>query len=114
VCKRTLDHTSVLQLLAEKFTPGSGYSVAVNARRAQGVESLSVVLDRAAPRGDVPKAPAFTMPVKVELGTDKKKPTTALEQTFEDGAREMVRQQPKPTAQMYPAVSHWVLNNPPA
>jgi hypothetical protein len=48
----------------------------------------------------------------VQLGVDKKVPTTPLEQVFEDAARKMVEQQPKATAQQYPAVSHWVMNNP--
>ncbi len=38
-----LDHTSILQLLAEKFTPGHGYSVAVNARQGQ-LDRLSSIL----------------------------------------------------------------------
>ena len=33
VFNRNLDHTSILQLLADKFTPGHGYSVATNARQ---------------------------------------------------------------------------------
>jgi phospholipase C len=32
-----LDHTAILQLLAERFTPGHGYSLAVNDRLAQNV-----------------------------------------------------------------------------
>ncbi len=49
VCKRPLDNTSILQLLAETFgSPGESYSSEVLGRSQQGIESLSVVLDAAA------------------------------------------------------------------
>jgi phospholipase C len=38
-----LDHTAILELLAEKFTPGHGYSVAVNARQGS-IDRLSNML----------------------------------------------------------------------
>jgi hypothetical protein len=41
VCSTLLDHTSVLQFLAEKFTPGVAYSAAVDERMKQGVGSAS-------------------------------------------------------------------------
>ncbi|HYE26772.1 MAG TPA: alkaline phosphatase family protein [Allosphingosinicella sp.] len=37
VFSEKLDHTAFLQLLAERFTPGQGYSLAVNERLAQNV-----------------------------------------------------------------------------
>jgi phospholipase C len=44
-----LDHTSVLQFLAELFTPGTPYPGDVAERAAKGVRSLSSVLTRATP-----------------------------------------------------------------
>jgi phospholipase C len=44
VFNRNLDHTSILQLLADKFTPGHGYSVAVNSRQGF-VDRLTNTLD---------------------------------------------------------------------
>jgi phospholipase C len=41
VCSTVLDHTSILQFLAEKFTPGKAYSAAVEERKQQGVGSVS-------------------------------------------------------------------------
>ena len=55
VCSQLLDHTSVLQLLAEIFTPGQPYSPSVEERRRQGIGSLSVALGDQ-PRPDVPVA----------------------------------------------------------
>jgi phospholipase C len=108
VCSHVFDHTSVLQLLAEKFTPGNSYSEAVGERAAQGITSASAVLDLSAPRADIPRAPDFTVLVAAPLG-DQAPPATALELTFEQAAFEIVSKFPKPTAQKYPEVSHWVL-----
>lgn len=47
-----LDHTSILQLIAEQFGDGRPYSGAVEERAALGVGSLSRVLSREAPRLD--------------------------------------------------------------
>src|SRR6267143_1185983 len=50
-----LDHTSILQFLAEKFAPGSGgYAPKVEERRKQGVGSTSEALDLESPRTDIP------------------------------------------------------------
>jgi phospholipase C len=57
VFKGNLDHTSVLRFLAEKFTPGVGYSDQVNLRHQSGVlHSLADVLTRTGPR-DTPDPP---------------------------------------------------------
>jgi len=108
VCHTVLDHTSVLQFLAEKFTPGIPYSPAVDARAKSGIASVSAALDLAAPRTDIPIAPDFTISVEVPLGANRP-PVTSLEETFEQVAFDMVKQFPKDTAQKYPAVSQWVL-----
>lgn len=108
VSHEILDHTSVLQLLAEKFTPGIPFSPAVETRRQSGIASVSAVLDLAAPRADVPIAPDFSITVEMPLG-ENRPPATPLEGTFEEAAFDMVRKFPKPTAQKYPEVSHWVL-----
>jgi phospholipase C len=108
VSHAVLDHTSVLQLLAEKFTPGRPYSPAVETRRQGGIASVSAVLDRTGPRPDMPVAPDFSVEITVPLGANRA-PVTPLEATFEEAAFDMVRKFPKPTAQKYPEVSHWVL-----
>jgi phospholipase C len=108
VSHTVLDHTSVLQLLAEKFTPGTPYSPAVETRRQAGVGSVSAVLDLSVPRPDLPIAPDFSIKLEMSLG-ENRPPVTPLETTFEEAALDMVRKFPKPTAQKYPEVSHWVL-----
>jgi len=52
-----LDHTSILQLIAERFDGGRSYSPAVAARAAQGIGNLSSVLNLAAPRNKIPAPP---------------------------------------------------------
>lgn len=56
VFSEPLDHTAFLQLLAERFSPGHGYSIAVNDRLAQNVFGrLSNALRRTPRPGTPPK-----------------------------------------------------------
>jgi phospholipase C len=104
-----LDHTSILQFLAEKFAPNEqGYSGQVENRRSQGVGSVSQVLDLEAPRHDIPKAPPAPLIAAVALSAPAPA-VTEMQESFELGAIEMVEEFPKETAQKYPAVSHWFL-----
>jgi phospholipase C len=104
-----LDHTSILQLLAEKFAPNEGgYSASVENRRRHGIRSVSEVLDLAGPRTSIPKAPAAPLRAAVSLGG----PTTGatdMQLSFAAAANSMVQNFPKETAQKYPEISHWVL-----
>jgi phospholipase C len=54
VASQLLDHTSVLQLIAERFGDGKPYSPSVASRAVQGVQSASTVLTLTSPRLDVP------------------------------------------------------------
>jgi phospholipase C len=56
-----LDHTSILELLAEKFTLGHGYSDAVNERQ-KSLDRLSRTLQPIAAEPRRPAAPAFASP----------------------------------------------------
>lgn len=104
-----LDHTSILQLLAEKFAPTEGgYSASVENRRRQGIGSVSQVLDLDTPRTDIPKAPAAPLHTEVALGGPLPA-ATDMQLAFQAAAKRMVQDFPKETAQKYPAVSHWVL-----
>ncbi len=62
------DHTSVLQLLAEVFTPGAAYSGPVANRAGQGIKSLSMALAAVAMAGLSPAPPADPIFVQTELG----------------------------------------------
>jgi len=60
-----MDHTSILQFIAERFDPQSNYSPAVKSRRDHkiGIKSVSDVLDldENTRRDDIPKLPKFTL-----------------------------------------------------
>ena len=56
VFKQPMDHTSILRFIAETFGDGS-YSDVVDARQANGLSSVTDVLDLPAPRTDVPHPP---------------------------------------------------------
>lgn len=104
-----LDHTSWLQLLAEKFTPGAPYSARVEERRGAGITSVSAVLNRADPRQAIPQPPTVPLVATVTLSGPLPATPTPLQQAFQDVARRMVAGYPRQTAQQYPEVSHWVL-----
>lgn len=59
VFKGRMDHTSILQLLAEKFDPGTDYNDEVRRRRLAGVQSVGVALAQAAGplRDNIPPVP---------------------------------------------------------
>lgn len=105
----TLDHTSLLQLLAEKFTPGTAYSPRVEERQRAGITSVSAVLNLPAPRTRIPAPPDAPLVATVTLSGPQAAETTPLQQAFQEAARHMVEEFPRQTAQQYPEVSHWVL-----
>ena len=86
VFNRNLDHTAILQLLADKFTPANGYSVAVNARQGF-IDRLANTLDAAPSVASappvLPQAPAQTSaiapaaPGAIVNGADDNAPANA-------------------------------------
>jgi phospholipase C len=64
VCNALFDHTSIQQLLVEKFGKPTDLSYFGQAeyRRQQGVQSLSVALTRSSPRSDMPNVPDAPRP----------------------------------------------------
>jgi phospholipase C len=103
-----LDHTSVLQLLAELFTPGKPYSPDVEARRAQGIASVSALLGDA-PRADAPPPPTQPIAVETVLGRTVTEPPSSKSQSlFERAAQELLTKHPDLTAQKYPELHHWM------
>jgi phospholipase C len=103
-----LDHTSILQLLAERFTPGTGHSGSVDQRKAFGIRSVREALNRDSPRTDIPQPPSLRVQVTLELGAPRP-PQTPMQLAFANAAARMVQDHPRETAQKYPEVSHWVL-----
>jgi phospholipase C len=107
VCSAQLDHTSILQLLAELFTPGQDYNADVRARRLQGIASLSVALEDVQ-RTDAPPPPSQAIPVTTVLGRSLAAPPgSGMQAAFEDAAQALIQQEPALTAKKYPELFQW-------
>lgn len=105
VFNRNLDHTSILELLAEKFTRGHGYSDAVNARQGF-VDRLSNTLEAAAPPARRPTmstalhaslaSAAAAAPAPRPQGASRSHPANA--RAFFQAARKIQRDHPQALA----------------
>jgi phospholipase C len=118
VYSKPLDHTSFLALLAERFTPGHGYSVAVNARQAQLSGRLSEAL-RNSPRSGptpVPTATAFTDGVAAAPPrAAPSAPDTPNAVAFDRVARRLKRERPDLVGHAEMGdLRQYLLNRPPA
>jgi phospholipase C len=101
------DHTSVLQLLAERFTPGSAYSPDVAARAAAGIKSLSIALGDSA-RHDVPLVPSVPIQVRGPLGAAVRlRPSNGMQASFEVAAEQMMVARQAEMQQRYPELFQW-------
>ena len=106
-CSLLFDHTSVLQLLAEKFTPGTPYSATVEDRRTKGIQSLSAALT-ATPDISAPAPPQQIIAVKSFLGDSvATAPHGTMGQSFELAAQGMMAKSPDDTAKKYPELFQW-------
>lgn len=107
VCKDLLDHTSVLQLLAEKFTPGKDYSESVKARRLAGIKSVSSALNNEL-LWPAPIPPANKIKVPVVLGSNiLEGPQTEVAESFEMAANEMLINHLSAVRKKFPELLHW-------
>jgi phospholipase C len=107
VSHELFDHTSVLQFLAELFTPGTPYSADVDQRRLQGIQSLSVVLGDTS-RADIPVMPAMPIQVSSALGGGIRiRPENGLQASFELAAERLMVSNPDIMKQKYPEIFHW-------
>jgi phospholipase C len=101
------DHTSVLQMLAERFTPGKPYSADVDQRRHDGIHSLSEVLGDT-PRVDIPAAPSAPITVQSALGKAVRvRPENPMQASFELAASEMMVAEKDGMAKKYPELFQW-------
>lgn len=104
------DHTSVLQFLAEKFTPGKDYSDNVKARRLQGIKSISEVLNNNN-LWSAPPPPSSKIIVPVSLGSNiEKGPQTEVAESFEMAADDMLVNHPVEAARKFPELVHWKIS----
>jgi phospholipase C len=101
----TVDNTSILQLLAQRFDPGGeGYSPEVSARREAGIKSVSGALKADVPRDDIPSAPAAPA-VPAGLVAPVRIRTTAFKQTFADAAKKLDAH--PASAATHPGLEEW-------
>ncbi len=98
VFDRPLDHTSLLQLLDDRFLKGEGYSIAVNARQQHLDRILNILT--ATPRRDVPRMPTSSIisskPTKAPLPTA---PNTPNAQALHIAAQKLALDHPQLLAQ---------------
>ncbi len=106
-CHLLFDHTSILQFLAERFTPGQDYSADVRARQDQGIASLSAALQEGVILA-APPPPSKPIPAPTVLGKSLAvPPSTPMQAAFESAAHELMKQEPKRTGEKYPELFHW-------
>lgn len=101
------DHTSVLNFLSEKFSPGDYVSPAVKKRSEQGIGSITETLNN-----DVawspPQPPTVPINVQTVLGrTIQTAPSSHVAQAFEIAANEIIQQRPEDTKRLYPELFLW-------
>ena len=109
VCDKQFDHTSVLQFLAEIFTPGKPYSSSVEARRSFGIKSISEALtnDKII---EPPVAPSVSIHVTSILGesiANPPEPSMSMRQAFESAALNLIRDHPEDVKKKYPELFRW-------
>jgi phospholipase C len=111
VCDAIFDHTSVLQFLAEKFTPGTPYSASVEQRSNHGkdIKSISVALTNET---------SWPAPVAPDLGIDfvsndedtisnAPTPNEPMRQVFEQAAFKLLAEQFELATAKYPGLQKW-------
>ena len=106
VLHQLFDHTSLLQFLAEMYTPGTPYSATVDARRQAGIKSLSEALTLTAPRSDLPTAPPAPMGVP-PLSRTAPPGVDATQEAFHGAAHELLNGRRSEVEQKLPELIHW-------
>jgi phospholipase C len=107
VFKGIMDHTSILQLLAEKFDPGHDYHDEVKRRRELGICSVSDVLKAgpSKPRKDIPAAPAHQI-ISAMLAPPAPPITPGNPEAFAAAARQLLQQDRAKAIQAFPELLH--------
>jgi phospholipase C len=97
----------MLQLIAERFTPGEDYSPSVRRRKDAGIGSVSAVLDANAPPRPIPSVPATSITASVTLSTAPANPILTGSQTaFATAAQGMLDKHGKDAKDAYPELAH--------
>jgi phospholipase C len=111
VASLALDHTSILQMIADRFDPsGAGYSASVEARRtaASPIGSVTATLS-AQPRAETPRSPPVSLSTTVLL-SDLREPLTDAQKAFAGALEAFAKDQGHAALEKYPQVAHWLAN----
>jgi len=102
-----LDHTSFLQMVAERFAKrGETYSPSVAARAAAGITSLSAVLSAQAPRADIPEPPENISVSELTLVTTRA-PSNSMQSSFATAIEGFTDAHGKEAMAKYPEIAHY-------
>lgn len=109
LCRELFDHTSVLQLLAEIFTPGKSFSENVEVRKNAGIKSISAALNNEVP-WQPPLPPSQSIPVNSILGeslTTPPKGSESMRQSFEKASLDIMNERTAEVKKKYPELFQW-------
>lgn len=117
IYKNNLDHTSILEFLAEWLTPGRPYSQTVATRLAQpgfalppGKGTVASILSLLQQTRQPPEEPLLPMG-GLRVSPGKKVAGTPNELAFQEAVKGMLKADPNGVAKKYPGLIHWQQNN---
>ncbi|CAB1275034.1 alkaline phosphatase family protein [Candidatus Nitrosacidococcus tergens] len=107
VCNSLMDHTSILQLLSEKFASSPDYNDEVKRRRELGIQSASQVFtsDLISPRVDISPPPQDTIH-KSSLIAPTMSPNTDSQHTFFSAAKRLSDYDYQRAIKKFPGLSY--------
>ncbi len=107
VFKGLMDHTSILQLLAEKFAGTPDYNDEVHRRRELGIQSVSKVLAQGPnqARDEIPPAPPDVITTAMLL-PPAPSPSTPSQQAFTAAAQRLIAHAPDRAIAKFPGLAH--------
>jgi phospholipase C len=106
VFNKPLDHTSFLQVIAEKFGGSpEAYSPSVSQRRQQGILSVSQVLDSGAARAAVSPPAPRACPPSMRAPPSVRPPKTDNEKAFQRAAEEFKQSKGAAAVEKYPELA---------
>jgi phospholipase C len=102
--KETLDHTSILQFLAEMFGDGD-YSADVRQRQDAGIKSVSDALTLSEPRAVVAMPPLEALGLAAVVPVLKPEDRTPNQIAFENAAQELLADKKAKALDSYPELA---------
>ena len=110
-----MDHTSILQLISEKFAGTPDYNDEVGRRRELGIHSVSQILPQALsqPRADIPPPPQVAV-ANAMAASPQAEPQTDSQQAFSAAAKELLKYDRQRALEKYPELVHMPEESAPA